>query len=251
MGRPIWPRVGSFYGRLLVAWKTGGTTRSGAGDESNGEAELGRLLEHKRKEQGLSLEDVEQATKIRKRYLTGLERADYAMLPDAVYAQGLSEDLRQLPRPRRGSLSPAAQEQQQTAAGERDRLQHQPETDFEKPLITPSGLTGTRKRKFPTSAIVTLWSPFSSLPPFSGPSTSWDAASRHRARKRAARGEPASQRGKRSPTRKGRRVREAKQNAATGAEETRAIERISRPEQSVLPIRCRSRSTSKSDPRGS
>ena len=42
------------------------------GDESRGE--IGRLLEHKRKERGLSLEEVVQATKIRKRYLMGLER---------------------------------------------------------------------------------------------------------------------------------------------------------------------------------
>ena len=50
--------------------------------------EIGRLLEQKRKERGLSLEEVEQATKIRKRYLAGLEREDYAILPDAVYARG-------------------------------------------------------------------------------------------------------------------------------------------------------------------
>src|SRR3712207_7692100 len=37
---------------------------------------------------GLSLEEVEQATKIRKRYLRGLEREDYAIPPDAVYARG-------------------------------------------------------------------------------------------------------------------------------------------------------------------
>src|SRR5919205_3149525 len=58
------------------------------GDESNGEPEIGRYLEQKRKERGLSLEEVEQATKIRKRYLTGLEREDYTILPDAVYARG-------------------------------------------------------------------------------------------------------------------------------------------------------------------
>jgi cytoskeleton protein RodZ len=58
------------------------------GEESNGEPEIGRYLEQTRKERGLSLEEVEQATKIRKRYLTGLEREDYTILPDAVYARG-------------------------------------------------------------------------------------------------------------------------------------------------------------------
>ncbi|MBA3492321.1 MAG: helix-turn-helix domain-containing protein [Rubrobacteraceae bacterium] len=126
------------------------------GEESNGEAKIGRILEQKRKERGLSLEDVEQATKIRKRYLTGLEREDYAVLPDAVYVRGflktyanylgldgedLSHQLKSTRKPRR----------------ERGiDYNTNPESDFEEPLITPSGLTGTPKRKIPTSAIVTL-----------------------------------------------------------------------------------------------
>src|SRR5215213_4063420 len=57
-------------------------------ETNNREAEIGRYLEQTRKERGLSLEEVEQATKIRKRYLTGLEREDYTILPDAVYARG-------------------------------------------------------------------------------------------------------------------------------------------------------------------
>jgi cytoskeleton protein RodZ len=126
------------------------------GDESNGDAKIGRFLEQKRKERGLSLEEVEQATKIRKRYLTGLEREDYGMLPDAVYAHGflktyanylgldgeeLSRQLKSRRKPRR----------------ERGINYHnQPESTFEQPLITPGGLTGTEKRKISTSAIVTL-----------------------------------------------------------------------------------------------
>src|ERR687883_383227 len=85
-------------------------------EEPNTEAGIGRYLEQKRKERGLSLEEVEQATKIRKRYLTGLEREDYAMLPDAVYARGflktyanylgldgeaLSQQLKSIRKPRR------------------------------------------------------------------------------------------------------------------------------------------------------
>ena len=64
-------------------------THGGAqGDGSDDGVEIGRILEQQRKERGLSLEEVEQATKIRKRYLTGLEREDYTILPDAVYARG-------------------------------------------------------------------------------------------------------------------------------------------------------------------
>jgi cytoskeleton protein RodZ len=125
-------------------------------EESNSGAEIGRYLEQKRKERGLSLEEVEHATKIRKRYLTGLEREDYAMLPDAVYVRGflktyanylgldgeaLSQQLKSMRKPRR----------------ERGiNYNTSPESDFEEPLIAPSGLGGTQKRRISTSAIVTL-----------------------------------------------------------------------------------------------
>src|SRR3712207_9493670 len=69
-----------------------------------------------RKQRGLTLDEAEQATKIRKRYLDGLEREDFGVLPDAVYARGflktyanylgldgdeLSEELRTRKKPRR------------------------------------------------------------------------------------------------------------------------------------------------------
>ena len=60
-----------------------------AGGQNGREAtQIGALLEKKRREKGLSLKDVEQATKIRTRYLEGLESEDYSALPDAVYVQG-------------------------------------------------------------------------------------------------------------------------------------------------------------------
>ena len=129
----------------------------GPGGEATGEAKIGRFLEQKRKERGLSLEEVEQATKIRKRYLVGLEREDYAMLPDAVYAQGflktyanylgldgqaLSRQLKSRRRPRRERGTNYADAE--------------PHSDFEEPLIAPRGVQGTEKRRFPTSAVVML-----------------------------------------------------------------------------------------------
>jgi cytoskeletal protein RodZ len=126
------------------------------GDESKGGAEIGRCLEQKRKERGLSLEDVEQATKIRKRYLTGLEREDYAMLPDAVYARGFLKTYANYLGLDGEVLS------RQLKSNSKSRLERgidyntRPKSDFEEPLITPSGLTGTRKRKIPTSAIASL-----------------------------------------------------------------------------------------------
>jgi cytoskeleton protein RodZ len=125
-------------------------------DESRGEAEIGRFLEQKRKERGLSLEEVEQATKIRKRYLTGLEREDYAILPDAVYARGFLKTYANYLGLDGEALS---QQLKSSSKTQRERgINYNPrsESELEKPLITPSGLTGMQKRRIPTSAIVTL-----------------------------------------------------------------------------------------------
>ncbi len=54
---------------------------------ANGALKIGRTLELARKEQGLSLRQVEQETKIRTRYLRELERENFDVLP-AVYVQG-------------------------------------------------------------------------------------------------------------------------------------------------------------------
>jgi cytoskeleton protein RodZ len=127
------------------------------GEEVSEEPGIGRLLEHKRKEQGLSLEEVEQATKIRKRYLTGIEHDDYAVLPDAVYARGFLKTYANY----LGLDGEAfARELKSTRKPQREQrgidYNSRPETDFEQPLMSASGLAGTRKRKVSTSAVVTL-----------------------------------------------------------------------------------------------
>jgi cytoskeleton protein RodZ len=124
------------------------------GEESRGE--IGRLLEHKRKERGLSLEEVEQATKIRKRYLTGLEREDYAVLPDAVYARGFLKTYANYLGLDGEALS---QRLKNSTKAQRERgNDYDPtlESDFEKPLITPSGLRAAQKRKVSNSAVATV-----------------------------------------------------------------------------------------------
>jgi cytoskeleton protein RodZ len=70
---------------------------TGEQDNGQGAGQIGPILEKKRLEKGLSLKDVEQATKIRTRYLQGLEREDPTVLPDPR----VPEDVRELPRPRR------------------------------------------------------------------------------------------------------------------------------------------------------
>ena len=126
------------------------------GDELNSEAKIGRFLEQKRKERGLSLEEVEQATKIRKRYLTGLEREDFAMLPDAVYAQGFLKTYANYLGLDGEALSQQLKSRRKPRRERGINYNNPPESSFERPLISPGGLTGTEKRKISTSAVVTL-----------------------------------------------------------------------------------------------
>lgn len=49
--------------------------------------ELGQLLREARLEKGLSLEDVESLTKIRKRYLEAIEEGQYNVLPGSFYVR--------------------------------------------------------------------------------------------------------------------------------------------------------------------
>lgn len=122
-----------------------------------GGAKIGPILEKARKERGLTLEEAEHATKIRKRYLAGLEREDYGVLPDAIYAQGflktyanylgldgeeLSRELRDRRRPRR----------------ERGITYGPPKTsEFDQPLLNPGELAkAKRPRRVSGTTILTL-----------------------------------------------------------------------------------------------
>jgi cytoskeleton protein RodZ len=117
------------------------------------EGKIGLVLERVRKDRGLSLEEAERATKIRKRYLIGLEQDDYTVMPDAVYARGflktyanflgldgdgLSQELRTRKKPRRERrLSYAA-----------------PSNDFDRPIISPGGVPGAEKRQVVSKSTV-------------------------------------------------------------------------------------------------
>jgi cytoskeleton protein RodZ len=124
--------------------------------EANGEAKIGRYLEQKRKAKGLSLEEVEQATKIRKRYLAGLEREDYAVLPDAVYARGFLKTYANYLGLDGEALSHQLKSRRKPRRERSINYNTQPEDGFEEPLISPRGLQGTRKSNVPASAIFTL-----------------------------------------------------------------------------------------------
>ena len=118
--------------------------------------QIGALLAKKRREKGLSLRDVEQATKIRTRYLEGLERDDYDMLPDAVYVQGflktyanfLGLDGERLSRELRDRRAPRRERQlihEDLKAGE-----------FEQPLVALGGLGGAERRRISGTTILTV-----------------------------------------------------------------------------------------------
>ena len=119
---------------------------------------IGPTLVEARTAKGLSLGDVEQATKIRKRYLEGLERDDYTVLPDAVYTQGflktyanflgldgteISNRLKvhRAPRRERPTKPPPAPVQN---TGERTLL------------LSPGGLAGAEKSRVSGATILTV-----------------------------------------------------------------------------------------------
>jgi cytoskeleton protein RodZ len=49
---------------------------------------IGHLLERARRKRGMSLEDAERATRIRKDYLEKLESDDHAAMPEPIYVRG-------------------------------------------------------------------------------------------------------------------------------------------------------------------
>ena len=49
--------------------------------------ELGKILKEAREAKGLSLDDLQQITKIQKRYLIGIEEGNYDMMPGKFYVR--------------------------------------------------------------------------------------------------------------------------------------------------------------------
>jgi cytoskeleton protein RodZ len=49
---------------------------------------IGRLLEHARTRRGVSLDEAERATMIRKDYLQRLESDDHSAMPEPIYVRG-------------------------------------------------------------------------------------------------------------------------------------------------------------------
>ncbi len=132
--------------------------KQGTFQTPNGDAKIGQILEKTRNERGLTLEEVEHATKIRKRYLVGLEREDYGVLPDAVYAQGflktyanylgldgegLARELRDRRRPRRERAVTYDYGTPRTS-------------EFDKPLVSPGQFGRKERGGISAATILTL-----------------------------------------------------------------------------------------------
>jgi cytoskeletal protein RodZ len=126
-------------------------------DNEPGGGQIGPILEKKRLEKGLSLKEVEQATKIRTRYLEGLEREDPTSLPDPVYARGflktyanfLGLNGEQLSREFRDHRAPRRERQLNSY----DVPQR---GEFDQPLINPGGVDDAERSGISGATILTI-----------------------------------------------------------------------------------------------
>ena len=125
-------------------------------DNGPGRGQIGPLLEKKRLEKGLSLKEAEQATKIRTRYLKGLEREDPTSLPDPVYARGflktyanfLGLDGEQLSREFRDHRAPRRERYLDYERPQRG--------EFDQPIINPGGVDDAERRRISGATIFTI-----------------------------------------------------------------------------------------------
>jgi cytoskeletal protein RodZ len=153
-----------FCGRLFIRVNEAGDQPTNKREEEASGPQIGAILVERRKEKGLTLKDVEQATKIRTRYLEGLEREDYSLLPDAVYARGflktyanfLGLDGEQLAGELGEGRSPRRERHQQTAGYEPGAGWYEAPRrtrESEQPLLTPRGVIDAGRRR-PLSTMI-------------------------------------------------------------------------------------------------
>lgn len=120
-----------------------------------GERQIGPLLEKKRMEKGLSLKDVEQATKIRTRYLQGLEREDFSMLPDHIYTRGFLKTYANFLGLDGEKLSRELKERRSPRRERQFNYEEPPANRFERPFM-PLGEIGAEPRRISGATILTV-----------------------------------------------------------------------------------------------
>lgn len=120
-----------------------------------GERQIGPLLEKKRTEKGLSLKDVEQATKIRTRYLQGLEREDFSMLPDHIYTRGFLKTYANFLGLDGEKLSRELKERSSPRRERQFNYEEPPANRFERPFM-PLGEIEAEPRRISGATILTF-----------------------------------------------------------------------------------------------
>ena len=113
----------------------------------NGGARIGQVLEKARKEKGLTLDEAEYATKIRKRYLAGLEREDFGALPDAVYAHGFLKTYANFLGLDGEELSRELRDRRKSRRERSFDYGAPKKSDFDRPVINPGELSSANRSK--------------------------------------------------------------------------------------------------------
>lgn len=117
---------------------------------------IGPALEDARTQKGLSFEEVEQATKIRKRYLEALEREDYSILPDAVYVQGFLKTYANYLGLDGDVISLEFKSRRRSRRVRQSNDSGPHGSEFEQPLIDVGGVSGTRGRRISGGTVLTI-----------------------------------------------------------------------------------------------
>jgi cytoskeleton protein RodZ len=125
-------------------------------NREQGERQIGPLLEKKRMEKGLSLKDVEQATKIRTRYLQGLEREDFSMLPDHIYTRGFLKTYANFLGLDGEKLSRELKERRSPRRERQFNYEEPLANRFERPFMSSLGGIGAEPRRISGAAIFTF-----------------------------------------------------------------------------------------------
>ncbi len=126
----------------------------GMGEDQRTGLNIGSALRREREKRGLSLEEAEQETKIRARYLDALERQDYDILPASIYVHGflktyatfLGLDGEALSR----ELKESGQEKEEDGTGPLPASRENPENSsgagIQEPMPVAKALSGGERR---------------------------------------------------------------------------------------------------------
>ena len=125
------------------------------GEDQRTSLSIGSALRRAREKRGLSLEEAEQATKIRARYLDALERQDYDILPASIYVHGflktyatfLGLDGEALSRELKESGQAKEEDETGPLPASRENPENSSEAGVRKPMPVARALSGGERRR--------------------------------------------------------------------------------------------------------